>query len=64
MHQFSHFIDSMFNQLAKWLAMSKEVSWRTPVSSLNLLIISTVWHQTRGFLGVVVSKSQMYHKQL
>jgi xylulose-5-phosphate/fructose-6-phosphate phosphoketolase len=62
---FVHVIDSMFNQHAKWLAMSKEVPWRAPVSSLNLLITSTVWrqdhngftHQDPGFLDVVVNKS-------
>ena len=40
---FIHIIDSMFNQHAKWLAISRELSWRAPVSSLNLLITSTVW---------------------
>jgi len=62
---FVHVIDSMFNQHAKWLAMSKEVAWRAAVSSLNLLITSTVWrqdhngftHQDPGFLDVVVNKS-------
>lgn len=62
---FVHVIDSMFNQHAKWLAMSKSVPWRAPVSSLNLLITSTVWrqdhngftHQDPGFLDVVVNKS-------
>ena len=62
---FVHVIDSMFNQHAKWLAMSAELSWRAPVSSLNLLITSTVWrqdhngftHQDPGFLDVVVNKS-------
>ncbi|HQT00379.1 MAG: phosphoketolase [Hydrogenophilales bacterium 16-64-46] len=62
---FVHIIDSMFNQHAKWLAMSKSVPWRAPVSSLNLLITSTVWrqdhngftHQDPGFLDVVVNKS-------
>ncbi|WP_035383740.1 phosphoketolase family protein [Ferriphaselus sp. R-1] len=62
---FVHVIDSMFNQHAKWLDMSKAVSWRAPVSSLNLLITSTVWrqdhngftHQDPGFLDVVVNKS-------
>ena len=61
---FAHVIDSMFNQHAKWLAMSSEVAWRAPVSSLNLLITSTVWrqdhngftHQDPGFLDVVVNK--------
>ena len=62
---FVHVIDSMFNQHAKWLAMSKAVPWRAPVSSLNLLITSTVWrqdhngftHQDPGFLDLVVNKS-------
>jgi xylulose-5-phosphate/fructose-6-phosphate phosphoketolase len=62
---FSHVIDSMFNQHAKWLAICRELSWRAPVSSLNLLITSTVWrqdhngftHQDPGFLDVVLNKS-------
>jgi len=62
---FSHVIDSMFNQHAKWLAISRQLSWRAPISSLNLLITSTVWrqdhngftHQDPGFLDVVVNKS-------
>jgi len=62
---FVHIIDSMFNMHAKWLASSRELTWRAPVSSLNLLITSTVWrqdhngftHQDPGFLDVVVNKS-------
>ncbi len=62
---FAHVIDSMFNQHAKWLAISRTLPWRAPVSSLNLLITSTVWrqdhngftHQDPGFLDVVVNKS-------
>jgi xylulose-5-phosphate/fructose-6-phosphate phosphoketolase len=62
---FVHVIDSMFNMHAKWLAMSDELPWRAPVSSLNLLITSTVWrqdhngftHQDPGFLDLVVNKS-------
>jgi xylulose-5-phosphate/fructose-6-phosphate phosphoketolase len=62
---FVHVIDSMFNMHAKWLAMNRELPWRTPVSSLNLLITSTVWrqdhngftHQDPGFLDVVLNKS-------
>ena len=62
---FVHVIDSMFNQHAKWLQMAREIPWRAPVSSLNLLITSTVWrqdhngftHQDPGFLDVVVNKS-------
>lgn len=62
---FVHVIDSMFNQHAKWLEMSRKVSWRQAIASLNLLITSTVWrqdhngftHQDPGFLDVVVNKS-------
>jgi xylulose-5-phosphate/fructose-6-phosphate phosphoketolase len=62
---FVHVIDSMFNMHAKWLAMSKELAWRAPVSSLTILITSTVWrqdhngftHQDPGFLDLVVNKS-------
>jgi xylulose-5-phosphate/fructose-6-phosphate phosphoketolase len=62
---FVHVIDSMFNMHAKWLAMCQELAWRSPVSSLNLLITSTVWrqdhngftHQDPGFLDLVVNKS-------
>ena len=62
---FVHIIDSMFNQHAKWLEMSRHLSWREAIASLNLLITSTVWrqdhngftHQDPGFLDVVVNKS-------
>jgi len=62
---FVHVIDSMYNQHAKWLAIAREIQWRAPVSSLNLLITSTVWrqdhngftHQDPGFLDVVVNKN-------
>ncbi len=63
---FVHIIDSMFNQHAKWLEKSKkELRWRMPVSSINLLITSLVWrqdhngftHQDPGFLDIVTNKS-------
>jgi xylulose-5-phosphate/fructose-6-phosphate phosphoketolase len=62
---FVHVIDSMFNQHAKWLEKCLEVAWRTPVSSLNILLTSTVWrqdhngfsHQDPGFLDLVTNKS-------
>ena len=62
---FVHVIDSMFNQHAKWLSICRQLPWRAPVSSLNLLITSTVWrqdhngftHQDPGFLDVVLNKS-------
>ena len=62
---FIHVIDSMFNQHAKWLEISRNLSWRADVASLNLLITSTVWrqdhngftHQDPGFLDLVANKS-------
>jgi xylulose-5-phosphate/fructose-6-phosphate phosphoketolase len=63
---FVHIIDSMYNQHAKWLEKSKlELSWRAPVSSLNIVISSLVWrqdhngftHQDPGFLDLVSNKS-------
>ena len=63
---FVHVIDSMFNQHAKWLDICKNhVSWRAPVSSLNLLLSSLVWrqdhngfsHQDPGFVDLVTNKS-------
>ena len=62
---FVHVIDSMFNQHAKWLEISSNLSWRADIASLNLLITSTVWrqdhngftHQDPGFLDVVLNKS-------
>jgi xylulose-5-phosphate/fructose-6-phosphate phosphoketolase len=62
---FVHVIDSMFNMHAKWLAICRDLPWRAPVASLNLLITSTVWrqdhngftHQDPGFLDVVLNKS-------
>jgi xylulose-5-phosphate/fructose-6-phosphate phosphoketolase len=62
---FVHVIDSMFNQHAKWLEISRKLPWRADVASLNLLITSTVWrqdhngfsHQDPGFLDVVANKS-------
>ena len=62
---FVHVIDSMVNQHCKWLESARNVAWRSPVSSLNLLITSTVWrqdhngftHQDPGFIDVVANKS-------
>jgi xylulose-5-phosphate/fructose-6-phosphate phosphoketolase len=63
---FAHVVDSMVNQHAKWLEKARaEVSWRAPVSSLNILISSTVWrqdhngftHQDPGFIDVITNKS-------
>jgi xylulose-5-phosphate/fructose-6-phosphate phosphoketolase len=61
---FIHIVDSMFNQHAKWLKVSKEVPWRRPIASLNILLTSHVWrqdhngfsHQDPGFIDHVVNK--------
>ena len=61
---FVHIIDSMFNQHAKWLKVSRELSWRRPIASLNYLLTSHVWrqdhngfsHQDPGFIDHVVNK--------
>lgn len=63
---FSHVIDSMFNQHAKWLDICKhEIPWRAQIASENILLSSTVWrqdhngfsHQDPGFLDIVTNKS-------
>jgi xylulose-5-phosphate/fructose-6-phosphate phosphoketolase len=63
---FAHVIDSMFNQHAKWLDICiKEISWRLPVSSMNIMLSSVVWrqdhngfsHQDPGFIDIVTNKS-------
>ena len=63
---FAHVIDSMLNQYAKWLDSSKHsVAWRSPISSLNILLSSVVWrqdhngfsHQDPGFIDLVTNKS-------
>ena len=61
---FIHIVDSMFNQHAKWLKVSRDIPWRQPISSLNYLLSSHVWrqdhngfsHQDPGFIDHVVNK--------
>jgi xylulose-5-phosphate/fructose-6-phosphate phosphoketolase len=61
---FIHIIDSMFNQHAKWLKVTKNIHWRSQVASLNYLLSSHVWrqdhngfsHQDPGFIDHVVNK--------
>ncbi len=61
---FVHVIDSMFNQHAKWLKVTRHLPWRRPISSLNILLASHVWrqdhngftHQDPGFIDHVVNK--------
>ena len=61
---FIHIIDSMFNQHAKWLETTRNLSWRRPIASLNYLLTSHVWrqdhngfsHQDPGFIDFVMNK--------
>ena len=61
---FIHIVDSMFNQHAKWLDACQDIAWRRPISSLNYLLSSHVWHQEHngfshqdpGFIDVALNK--------
>jgi xylulose-5-phosphate/fructose-6-phosphate phosphoketolase len=61
---FTHIVDSMFNQHAKWLKVATHIPWRRPIASLNYLLTSHVWrqdhngfsHQDPGFIDLVVNK--------
>ena len=61
---FIHIVDSMFNQHAKWLKVTRDIPWRRPIASLNYLLSSHVWrqdhngfsHQDPGFIDHVVNK--------
>ena len=61
---FVHIVDSMFNQHAKWLKVSRGLPWRRPIASFNYLLTSHVWrqdhngfsHQDPGFVDLVVNK--------
>jgi xylulose-5-phosphate/fructose-6-phosphate phosphoketolase len=62
---FIHIVDSMFNQHAKWLKVTREgIPWRRRIASLNYLLTSHVWrqdhngfsHQDPGFIDHVVNK--------
>jgi xylulose-5-phosphate/fructose-6-phosphate phosphoketolase len=61
---FVHIVDSMFNQHAKWLKITRGLAWRRPIASLNYLLSSHVWrqdhngftHQDPGFIDVALNK--------
>jgi len=61
---FTHIVDSMFNQHAKWLETTNKIPWRRPIASLNYLLSSHVWrqdhngftHQDPGFIDMVLNK--------
>jgi len=64
---FIHIVDSMFNQHAKWLKSCRDIPWRAPIASLNILLTSHVWrqdhngfsHQDPGFIDLVVNKGDL-----
>lgn len=61
---FIHIIDSMVNQHAKWLKVTRGLPWRKPIASLNYLLTSHVWrqdhngfsHQDPGFIDHLAHK--------
>jgi xylulose-5-phosphate/fructose-6-phosphate phosphoketolase len=61
---FIHIVDSMVNQHAKWLKVTRNISWRKPIASLNYLLTSHVWqqdhngfsHQDPSFIDHLVNK--------
>jgi xylulose-5-phosphate/fructose-6-phosphate phosphoketolase len=61
---FIHIVDSMVNQHAKWLKVTRQIPWRAPIASLNYLLSSHVWrqdhngfsHQDPGFMDHVANK--------
>ncbi len=61
---FIRVVDSMVAQHAKWLKTCREIEWRKPISSLNLILTSDVWqqdhngytHQDPGILGHLADK--------
>jgi len=61
---FTHIVDSMFNQHAKWLKVTRTLPWRRPIASLNYLLASHVWqqdhngftHQDPGFIDLALNK--------
>jgi xylulose-5-phosphate/fructose-6-phosphate phosphoketolase len=61
---FIHIVDSMVNQHAKWLKVTKNIPWRKPIASLNYLLTSHVWrqdhngfsHQDPGFIDHIANK--------
>ncbi|OLV19155.1 phosphoketolase family protein [Deinococcus marmoris] len=62
---FIHVVDSMVGQHSKWLETSREIAWRSPVPSLNILLTSHVWrqdhngssHQDPGFIDLMMNKA-------
>ena len=55
---FIHIVDSMFNQHAKWLKVTRDIPWRRPIASLNYLLTSHDWRQDHnGFTTRTLASS-------
>lgn len=68
-HSYESFIrvvDSMIGIHSKWLKMTKELPWRAPISSLNIIETSHIWqqdhngytHQEPGFINHILNKKR------
>ena len=63
---FTRVIDSMVGIHAKWLKMCNEISWREPISSLNIIETSHIWqqdhngytHQEPGFINHILNRKR------
>lgn len=63
---FIRVVDSMIGIHAKWLKMTKEIPWRAPISSLNIIETSHIWqqdhngytHQEPGFINHILNKKK------
>ncbi len=61
---FAMIVDSMVVQHSKWLEGSRNLSWRKPISSDNILLTSTCWrndhngfsHQGPGLIDTMLSR--------
>jgi xylulose-5-phosphate/fructose-6-phosphate phosphoketolase len=56
---FIHIVDSMFNQHAKWLKVTRDIPWRRPIASLNYLLSSHVWRQDHNGQQEIRSHSHL-----
>ena len=63
---FLRVVDSMVGQFAKWVKISRDLTWRKTVSSLNIIATSHIWqqdhngytHQDPGFINHILNKKR------